>query len=270
MHEVQVDVQKIGFVSGRVHDVAVPNFLGEGGGVAHNFLNDLECVVSQYVRLYSYCMDSISGVGVVDKVVAVLRSLEANGPSSLVELQEATGMPRATAHRLASALEDHGLVRRETNGKFALGMGLVSMGKAASSALPLMDIARPVLDSLRTTTGESVQLYVHEGDGRRCVVSLESPHGLRWIVPEGSLLPLDAGSAGHVLAGARIDKRGWIQSIGEREAGVASVSAPVVNAQGNIIAAISVSGPIERLSRKPGERHGTAVVNAAQALGKLL
>jgi DNA-binding IclR family transcriptional regulator len=72
------------------------------------------------------------------------------------------------------------------------------------------------------------------------------------------------------LAGARIDKRGWIQSIGEREAGVASVSAPVVNAQGNIIAAISVSGPIERLSRKPGERHGAAVVNAAQALGKLL
>jgi len=215
-------------------------------------------------------MDSISGVGVVDKVVAVLRALEANGPSSLVELQEVTGMPRATAHRLASALEDHGLVRRDTNGKFALGMRLVSMGKAASSALPLMDIARPVLDELRTTTGESVQLYMREGDGRRCVVSLESPHGLRWIVPEGSLLPLDAGSAGHVLAGERVDKRGWIQSIGEREAGVASVSAPVVNAQGIIVAAISVSGPIERLSRKPGERHGVAVVKAAKDLAKLL
>jgi DNA-binding IclR family transcriptional regulator len=215
-------------------------------------------------------MDSISGVGVVDKVVAVLRALEANGPLSLIELQDATGMPRATAHRLASALEDHGLVRREANGKFALGMGLVSMGKAASSALPLTEIARPVLDTLRTTTGESVQLYMREGEGRRCVVSLESPHGLRWIVPEGSLLPLNAGSAGHVLAGERVDKRGWIQSIGEREAGVASVSAPVVNAQGMIVAAISVSGPIERLSRKPGERHGAAVVNAAQNLAKLL
>ena len=109
-------------------------------------------------------MDSISGVGVVDKVVAVLRALEANGPLSLIELQDATGMPRATAHRLASALEDHGLVRREANGKFALGMGLVSMGKAASSALPLTEIARPVLDTLRTTTGESVQLYMREGE----------------------------------------------------------------------------------------------------------
>ena len=121
-------------------------------------------------------MDSISGVGVVDKVIAVLRSLEANGPLSLIELQDATGMPRATAHRLASALEDHGLVQRDSNGRFALGWGLVGLGKAAASALPLVEMARPVLDTLRTTTGESVQLYVREGEGRRCVVSLESPH----------------------------------------------------------------------------------------------
>ncbi|MBJ7363152.1 MAG: IclR family transcriptional regulator, partial [Ilumatobacteraceae bacterium] len=191
-------------------------------------------------------MDSISGVGVVDKVVAVLRALETNGPSSLLELQQATALPRATAHRLATALEDHGLIRRDDEGHFALGWGLVSLGRAASAVLPLIELARPVLDSLRTKTGESVQLYVQEGDARRCLVSLESPHGLRWIVPEGSLLPLNAGSAGHVLSGERTDKHGWIQSVGEREAGVASVSAPVLNAQGNIIAAISVSGPIER------------------------
>ena len=215
-------------------------------------------------------MDSISGVGVVDKVVAVLRALETNGPSSLLELQQATALPRATAHRLATALEDHGLIRRDDEGHFALGWGLVSLGRAASAVLPLIELARPVLDSLRTKTGESVQLYVQEGDARRCLVSLESPHGLRWIVPEGSLLPLNAGSAGHVLSGERTDRHGWIQSIGEREAGVASVSAPVLNAQGNIIAAISVSGPIERLTRRPGERHGAVVVQAAKRLQRLL
>lgn len=215
-------------------------------------------------------MDSISGVGVVDKVVAVLRALETNGPSSLLELQQATALPRATAHRLATALEDHGLIRRDDEGHFALGWGLVSLGRAASAVLPLIELARPVLDSLRTKTGESVQLYVQEGDARRCLVSLESPHGLRWIVPEGSLLPLNAGSAGHILSGERTDKHGWIQSVGEREAGVASVSAPVLNAQGSIIAAISVSGPIERLTRRPGERHGVAVVRAAKSLVKLL
>ena len=146
-------------------------------------------------------MDSISGVGVVDKVVAVLRALETNGTSSLLELQQATALPRATAHRLATALEDHGLIRRDDEGHFALGWGLVSLGRAASAVLPLIELARPVLDSLRTKTSESVQLYVQEGDARRCLVSLESPHGLRWIVPEGSLLPLNAGSAGHVLSG---------------------------------------------------------------------
>ena len=215
-------------------------------------------------------MDSISGVGVVDKVVAVLRALETNGPSSLLELQQATALPRATAHRLATALEDHGLIRRDDEGHFALGWGLVSLGRAASAVLPLIELARPVLDSLRTKTSESVQLYVQEGDARRCLVSLESPHGLRWIVPEGSLLPLNAGSAGHVLSGERTDKHGSIQSVGEREAGVASVSAPVLNAQGNIIAAISVSGPIERLTRRPGERHGAAVVRASKKLQRLL
>ena len=101
-------------------------------------------------------MDSISGVGVVDKVVAVLRALETNGPSSLLELQQATALPRATAHRLATALEDHGLIRRDDEGHFALGWGLVSLGRAASTVVPLIELARPVLDSLRTKTGESV------------------------------------------------------------------------------------------------------------------
>ena len=59
---------------------------------------------------------------------------------------------------------------------------------------------------------------------------------------------------------------GWIESIGEREPGVASVSAPV-HVDGQLVAAVSVSGPIERLTRTPGERFGPAVVEAAAALG---
>jgi DNA-binding IclR family transcriptional regulator len=119
-----------------------------------------------------------------------------------------------------------------------------------------------VLDDLRRETGESVQLFVREGAQRRCVVSLESPHGLRWIVPQGSLLPIEVGSAGRVLSN-ETPKQEWVQSVGEREAGVASVSAPVVAADGTTIAAVSVSGPIERLSRQPGKRFGAAVVAAA-------
>jgi DNA-binding IclR family transcriptional regulator len=213
-------------------------------------------------------MDSVSGVGVLDKAVLVLQAV-AESPRSLADLQTRTGLPRATVHRLAAALEQHGLLRRDDAGRFELGMALMSLGQTAAERIPLVDVARPVLDELRRETGESVQLFVREGAQRRCVVSLESPHGLRWIVPQGSLLPLEVGSAGRVLSNDTA-RNGWVQSVGEREKGVASVSAPVVAADGTTIAAVSVSGPIERLSRQPGRRFGAAVVAAADRISTAL
>ena len=215
-------------------------------------------------------MESVSGVGVLDKAVVVWRALLEHGPLTLADLTKHCELPRATTHRLAAALEVHGLVRRTDDGRYALGRWLVTLGRAAEAADSLVDIARPILEALRNETGESVQLYVREADVRRCVVSLQSPHGLRWIVPEGSLLPLGAGSAGHVLLGEATGRHGWLQSIGEREAGVASVSAPVRDVRGELRAAVSVSGPIERLSNQPGRRFGAAVVRAAEQLAHAL
>ena len=206
-------------------------------------------------------MDMVTGVGVLDKAMVVLHAV-AEAPCSLAELQQSSGLPRATAHRLATALEHHGMLRRDGEGRFELGLGLVPLGHAAAARFPLDDLARPVLVDLRDETGESVQLFVREGNQRRCVLSLESTHGLRWIVPQGALLPLDVGSAGRVLSN-ETSRTGWIESIGEREPGVASVSAPVVAGDGSTIAAVSVSGPIERFSRHPGRRFGDAVIAAA-------
>lgn len=212
-------------------------------------------------------MDSVSGVGVLDKAVTVVRALAGDGPATLADLQERTGLPRATAHRLAVALEVHGLVRRDGAGRFCLGLEFVALGRAAADGLSIAQSALPALRDLRDRTGEGVQLYVREGDQRRCVVSLQSTHGLRWIVPEGVLLPLGRGSAGHVLAGEPVGRDGWVASVEEREAGVASVSAPVRDGRGDVIAAVSVSGPVERLTRQPGRSFGAEVVAAASAIG---
>jgi DNA-binding IclR family transcriptional regulator len=209
-------------------------------------------------------MDSVSGVGVIDKGVVILRAL-ARGPLDLAGLQDVTDLPRATAHRLAVALEHHGLVRRDPQGRFCLGFELIRLGRAAEEQFPLADISRPVLTALRDETGESVQLYVADADGRRCVVSLESTHGLRWIVPQGALLPLDRGSAGRVLRGDDV-----AESVEEREPGVASVSAAVRDRSQRIVAAVSVSGPVERLSREPRRRFGHAVEAAAHAVSAIL
>src|SRR5690606_34264059 len=146
-------------------------------------------------------------------------------------------------------------------------------------------------------TGESVQLYVRDGEERVCVESLEAPHELRTIVPVGARLPLDRGSAGRVLGGTggvrgggggRSVARGsrarrsvgggdrgagvpaWVASVGERQAGVASVSAPVVDASGRVLAAVSVSGPIDRTTRDPGARYGRAVAEAAARVSRNL
>ncbi len=203
-------------------------------------------------------MDSVSGVGVIDKAFAVVGALEA-GPLALSDLVVATGLSRATTHRLAVALEAHGMVARTDDGRFGLGPRL--------TGLSLPQVARPALERLRDDTGESVQLYVRRGDRRMCVASLESPHGLRTIVTVGELLPLDVGSAGKVLRGdPDAVRRGWAQSVEEREPGVASVSAPVSDGGGGVVAAVSVSGPIGRTTRSPGRRYAAAVIAAAAAV----
>src|SRR6185312_1296834 len=119
----------------------------------------------------------------------------------------------------------------------------------------------------------------------------ERLHGLRDSVPVGSVLTMRGGSAAQVLLaweepdrlhrglqGARftatmlagVRRRGWAQSVGEREPGVASVSAPVRGPSGRVVAAVSVSGPLERLSRSPGRLHAPAVLAAGQRLTEVL
>jgi DNA-binding IclR family transcriptional regulator len=222
-------------------------------------------------------MDSVSGVGVVDKSVAILDALAVDGPLSLAELVDATGVSRPTAHRLAVALEAHGLVGRDPEGRFRLGLRLLAWGTRAAAPAELVEAAGPVLGRLRDVTDESAQLYVRDGDRRVCVAVAERPSGLRDTVPVGASLPLTAGSGGSVLLAwsepadrsDRLDavrSRGWAESVAEREAGVASVSAPVRDRSGSVVAAISVSGPVERLGKRPGRRLAAPVVAAALAL----
>jgi len=226
-----------------------------------------------------------SGVGVLDKAVAILSTLEA-GPHSLAELVATTGIARPTAHRLAVALEFHRLVSRDISGRFIIGQRSGELAAAAGEDR-LIAAAAPALAALRDATGESAQLYRRQGDLRICVAVAERLSGLRDSVPVGAALTMQAGSAAQILlawedsekihrslSNARFTaaqlsadrRRGWAQSVGEREAGVASVSAPVRAPNGKVIAAVSISGPIERLGRQPGRIHAAAIVATAARL----
>ncbi len=234
-------------------------------------------------------MDNTSGVGVLDKAASVLSALEA-GPATLAQLVVSTGLARPTAHRLAVALENLRFVSRDMQGRFVLGPRLNELATAAGEDR-LLAAANPVLTALRDHTGESAQLYRRQGDLRICVATAERPVGLRDSIPVGATLTMGAGSAAQILLaweepdrlhrGLRdakfsatilsgVRRRGWAQSVGERELGVASVSAPVRNQAGRVVAGVSISGPVERLSRQPGRLHAPAVVAAANRLTEVL
>ena len=233
-------------------------------------------------------MGQHSGIGVLDKAVEILDAVAAE-PASLAALVERTGLPRATAHRLAVALETHELLSRDMEGRFILGGKLRILGASTSDAL--LDAAAVALAWLRDESGESAQLYRREGRDRVCVAVAERSTGLRTTVPVGAHLPLTAGSGAQVLCAweppatltdllehaeftdrmlAEVRRRGWAHSVGQREAGVASVSAPVRGPDGAVLAAISISGPIERLGRTPGQRFAPMVQAASRRLSAAL
>ena len=225
-------------------------------------------------------------VGVLDRSVAILEAVE-RGERSFGAIVAATGLPKPTAHRLIASLEQHGLLFHVGGLGYALGPRLLQLASTAMRELPLRQLARPVLERLARTTGESTQLYMRQLDARICVDSVESANELRTIVPIGATLPLDKGSAGKVFLAwgrtpegldtsdiattiATTRRRGWADSYGERETGVASVSAPVFGPLGELLAAVSISGPQARLAGHGGKRYGPAVVEAAREIEALL
>jgi DNA-binding IclR family transcriptional regulator len=232
-----------------------------------------------------------TAVGTLDRIVDILNAVEA-GARSYTDITRATRLSRPTAHRLIRALELHGFLLQAGSAGYALGPRLLSLAASAMRDLPLRDLAHPALERLAKSTGESAQLYVRDGDVRVCIDAVESESELRTIVAIGATLPLTKGSAGKVFLAWTADddrkrvlaalpddatislartiattaRRGWADSIGEREAGVASVSAPVFDGAATLVAAVSVSGPANRIGALRGRRYAPAVTDAARQI----
>ena len=172
----------------------------------------------------------------------------------------------------------------------ALGGGVIAVAVAVvAGGFLVAEIAGRLLGvapSQRILIGAGMSIC-----GAAAVAAVEPPSGLRDTVPVGSRLPMTAGSAAKVLLAwapdgvraplldnsvfaertlADVRKKGWAQSVAERAAGVASVSVPVRDADGEVVAAISVSGPIERIGRRPGARWAADLLAAATALQERL
>jgi DNA-binding IclR family transcriptional regulator len=214
--------------------------------------------------------------------VALLDAVS-DGPAALSDLVERTGIARPTAHRLAVALEHHGLLERDEDGRFRLGSRLL---RWAGETDPLLPPSQRAVAALRDRTNVSAQVYRRQGDSRLCVAAAEPASGLRDGVPVGAVLTMQAGSAAQVLVAwlapderrrslrgaaftaadlTRTRECGWAHSVAQREPGVASLSAPIHDAQGRVIAALSISGPVDRLASPPAAQL-SALLDGARAL----
>jgi len=227
----------------------------------------------------------------LDRAVSILDAVEA-GAHRFTGIMRATGLPRATTHRLVRALEGHGFLAHYAGFGYRLGPRLLRLANEAMRELPLRDLARPVLERLSASTGESAQLYVRSGDVRVCIDAVESTHELRTIVPVGASLPLHAGSAAKVFLAYAPDRdrhvrrakdrvrfarevelaraRGWASSTDERQPGVGSVSAPVFGPYDILLAVVSVSGPATRMRRISARRYAPAVTSSAREIERAL
>lgn len=208
----------------------------------------------------------VTGVGVLDRVMAILDSVE-RAPVTSGDLAHELELTLPTVYRLTAAMTTHGLLRRDRAGRHHLGPRL--------STVALAQAAGPVLEGMTRDSGESGQVWVQRGRHRYCVASVESSQELRASLPTGAMLPLaDGGSAALALTvdlpdPAHPDRR-WIESIGQRNAALCAVSAPVT-VDGTVVAAVCLSVPIARMDpRGPGRQYGHLVVAAADRLAKLI
>ena len=219
----------------------------------------------------------------IERGIDILMAI-ANGSRTLTEIARETQLSKATAFRLLASLAHEQLVVRDPDETvYVLGPGFLRMFQGAMTNLGgIATLARGALQELWERVDETVTLHVRIGYERICVSELPSSKPLRYTATVGSTAPIYVGSAGKVLLAfmlpnesaptvsdlelkpvthltitdrerlrdemVAIARQGWAMSEGERMIGAAAISVPIRGNAG-LLAALSVLGPLERMSQ---------------------
>lgn len=219
----------------------------------------------------------------VEAVERALMLLEAfaDGTRSLTlaDLSGRSGLYPSTALRLAGSLIRFGYLARGPDGSYRLGPSLFRLGALYRAGYDLAEQVRPALARLVARTGETGCFYVREADRRICLFREASPRPIRLHVEEGAAMPLDRGASAHVLMAftggrlpvhERVRADGVAISLGERDPETAAVAAPVFGAEGRLLGALGVSGPVQRLGRAEAEAMAPVIMEEARGLSRRL
>lgn len=232
------------------------------------------------------------GTQALRRGLAVVQAV-ADGSRSLTEIAAATGLSKSTAHRLAQGLVGERMLAETDQGQYRLGGRLIAWGGAAIAENPVLEVARPVLARLSETTQDTVHLatedagtvfYLHKIDGRRGA-AMRSQVGAREPLVRtglGKALLLDAAErweqlvaeeapGGEEIPGfaelmSQYAARGVAMDLEENEPGIRCVAAPVRDAQGRIVAAISVAATTPYMAPERMEQLVAVVGDAAREI----
>ena len=223
----------------------------------------------------------------------------------VTELSRRLGIGKSTAHRLLHTLAEERLLERDpTTGAYRLGLAIYELGNAVSMHTDLHEACTPVLDDLRNATRETVQVAVLDGREVVYVERRESPHTLRLFGRIGHRNAAHCTSTGKVLLAwlpahalrellegwdlpahtpytitdraallsqlEDVRRRGWALQINETEMGAGAIAAPVRNGLGEVVAAVSVAGPIQRVQGDSLQRMAHLTVEAAGTISRRL
>jgi DNA-binding IclR family transcriptional regulator len=225
------------------------------------------------------------GAAAVDRALSLLSAFQAGDEAlSLAQFAERTQLYKSTVLRLLASLEHARLIRRQDDGRYALGMEIARLHGLYAASQSLDRIVLPVLRALVAATGESAAYHVRQDQGeswvRLCQFRIDSSHVVRDHVRAGDLLPNDRGAGARVLIafgpeaerprGAKerklydaIRAQGYCALVGDRTAELAGISAPVFHADGSLAAAVTLTMPTHRYD----EGYIAPVRAAAKELG---
>jgi DNA-binding IclR family transcriptional regulator len=252
---------------------------------------------------YSCAMSDDRGGGVqsVSRAVRALELIAQEGELGVTDLGRGLGVHKATASRLAATLAAGGLIERDpVTDRYRLGFGLIRLVGAAMASINLVRTAHPVLEELADRTHETVNIGVLSGDGVVYVDQVSSGAHLvastNWV---GRRTPLHSSSSGKVFLAhmpeperqqilaqplealtprtvtdpARLRRqleeirvRGYATIQDELEEGLNAVAAPIRQSNGDVAAALSVSGPSFRVRSIDLPRLGRLTIDAAGAV----
>jgi DNA-binding IclR family transcriptional regulator len=196
------------------------------------------------------------GSATADRVLTLLTAFRSGDTHlTLAELSSRTGLYKSTALRLLSSLEAAGLVVSSGQNGYVLGGEIMRLQAIMANSGFLERAVIPILRQLVLDTRETAALHVRRGDHRIRLYTVDSPQPLREHIVSGEELPLDLGAGGMVLRAfadggkgplQAVRRQGYALSIGERIPELSGISAPVFDAAGKLVGALTLTMPTQR------------------------